>query len=325
MAQRDFYKVLGVKRDATKDEIKSAYRKLARKFHPDVNKADDAEAQFREATEAYGVLSDPEKRAMYDQFGHAGAGARGGAYTSRGAPGAGSGGGFGGASFEEIFGAAKAQGGGAGGFMGMGLDDILNALRGGGGRGGPARPKRRGENAEYNLTLDFMQAMLGTTTSIRVTQMGGEMPGETIDVKIPPGVDTGSRVRVKGKGGHGPGGAGDLHIVTRVGPHKFFRREGQDIYVDVPISITEAALGARIDVPTIDGMTTVTVPAGTAGGKKLRLKAKGVKSATGKDRGDQYVVIRIVPPTKLSADEKALLEEFDKTHQHNPRADAPWT
>jgi len=324
MAQRDFYQVLGVKRGATKDEIKSAYRKLARKYHPDVNKAAGAEAKFKEATEAYEVLSDPQKRAMYDQIGHAGPGARG-AYTRRGAPGAGyaaPGGGVGGVSFEEIFGAAQAHGGG---FVGMGLEDILNALRGGRGRGAKARGKRRGEDAEYNLTLDFMQAMMGTKTSIHLTQPGSKGRRETIEVKIPPGVDTGSRIRVRGKGGAGPGGPGNVYIITHVRPHAYFRREGQDIYLDVPISITEAALGARIDVPTIDGMTTVTVPAGTAGGKRLRLRGKGVRSAKGKTRGNQYVVIRIVPPTDLSEGERALLEEFQKTHQHNPRMDAPWT
>lgn len=327
MAQRDFYQVLGVKRGAKKDAIKSAYRKLARKYHPDVNKAAGAEDKFKEATEAYEVLGDSQKRAIYDQFGHAGVDARG-AYAQRGAPGAGYGArgeGFGGASFEEIFGAAKARGGAAGGFEGMGLDDILNALRGGRGRSAKSGSKPRGENAEYNLPLDFMQAMMGTTTSIRISQSGKGGSSETVEVKIPPGVDTGSRIRVRGKGGQGPGGAGDLYITTHVRPHEYFRREGQDIYVDVPIGIAEAALGARVDVPTIDGMTTVTIPAGAAGGKRLRLKGKGVKTAAAKTRGDQYVVLRIVPPKDLSAREKTLLEEFQKIHQHNPRMDAPWT
>jgi len=318
MGDRDYYQVLGVKRGATAAEIKSAYRKLARKFHPDVNKEPGAEAKFKEATEAYEVLSSSQKRSAYDQFGRAGVAGQG-AYTRTGAPGAGFG-----ASFEEIFGAAQARGGGGGGFMGMGLEDILSALRGGRRRPGRAKTKTRGENIEYDLTLDFMQAMWGTTASIRLTPRGGGR-GETLEVKIPAGVDEGSRVRVRGKGGDGPGGKGDLYIVTHVGPHPYFRREGKDITVDVPIGLCEAALGARIDVPTIDGMTTVTVPPGTAGGQRLRLRGKGVRAAGVKSRGDQYVVIRIVPPKDLTAEQKTLLREFDKAHSHDPRAGAPWT
>ena len=318
MGDRDYYQVLGVKRGATAAEIKSAYRTLARKYHPDVNKEPGAEAKFKEATEAYEVLSNAEKRSAYDQFGRAGAAGHG-AYTQTGAPG----GGFG-ASFEEIFGAAQARGAG-GGFAGMGLDDILNALRGGRGRTRRgARPQSRGEDVEYNLSLDFMQAMWGTTASIRLTPNGRGGPSETLDVKIPAGVDEGSRIRVRGKGGQGPGGNGDLYIVTHVGSHPYFRREGRDITVDVPINLCEAALGARVDVPTIDGMTTVTIPPGTGGGQRLRLKGKGAHATGDKNRGDQYVVIRIVPPKDMTAEGKTLLQEFDKAHPHNPRAEAPW-
>ena len=320
MGDRDYYQVLGVKRGATAAEIKSAYRTLARKFHPDVNKDPGAEAKFKEATEAYEVLSDSQKRGAYDQFGRAGPAGRG-AYTRTGAPG----GGFG-ASFEEIFGAAQAQTrGGGGGFVGMGLDDILNALRGQSRRSGRAKSPRRGENIEYDLTLDFMQAMWGTTASIHLTHQGVGGTRETLEVKIPAGVDEGSRIRVRGKGGEGPGGKGDLYIVTHVRPHPYFRREGSDITIDLPIGLCEAALGARVDVPTVDGMTTVTVPSGTAGGKRLRLRGKGVRAAGDKKRGDQYMVIRIVPPKDITAEGKQLLKEFDQTHPYNPRAEAPWT
>lgn len=311
MAKRDYYDVLGVKRQATAAEIKSAYRKRAREFHPDVNKDPGAEAKFKQATEAYEVLGDDQKRAMYDRFGHSAQ--AGGAY---GAPGAGYG-----VSFEEIFGTAR----GGGGLAGMSLDDILGALRGG--RRKRARPKsrRRGPDIEYNLTLDFMQAVWGTTTSIRLARAGPKGKSETIEAKIPPGVGDGSRIRLRGKGGPGPAGPGDLYIITHVRPHPYFRREGNDIYLDVPISISEAALGARIDVPTIDGTMTVTVPPGTASGRRLRLKGKGVRSIHGKNRGHQYVVIRIVPPSKLSAKGAELLEQFSSIHSEDPRAEAPWT
>ena len=317
MAKRDYYDVLGVKRGATGAEIKTAYRKLARRYHPDVNKDKGAGDKFNEATEAYEVLSDGEKRSMYDQFDHAGP-----------RPGRGGGGGAGfDASFEEIFGAASehASRPGSGDFVGMSLQDILGAL--GGARRKPRRagPKQRGLDIEYNLTLDFMEAVRGTTTSIRLTAPGAKGLSETIEVTIPPGLADGARVRVRGKGGHGPGGDGDLYIITHIRPHPYFRREGNSIHIDVPISFSEAALGARIDVPTIDGTMTVTVPPGTAGGKRLRLKGKGIRSVNGNDRGDQYIAIRIVPPPKLSAKGRQLLEELREIHPYNPRTDAPWT
>ena len=314
MAKRDYYHVLGVKHNATAAEIKTAYRKLARQYHPDVSKSPNAEEKFKRATEAYEVLSDPQKRSMYDRFGRVGPGP-----VAPGGPGGGAA-----VSFEDIFGAARA-GAAGGGFMGMSLDEILGALRGGKKNVRRSRRKQRGADIEYNLTLDFMQAMWGTTASIRVTGPGSKGHQETLDVKIPPGVDEGSRIRLRGRGAPGPAGAGDLYIITHVRPHPYFRRESHDIYLDVPISISEAALGARIDVPTVDGMMRVTVPPGTASGKRLRLKEKGVRGVGGKHRGHQYVVIRIVPPEKLSVEGRQLLEEFQKIHPSIPRANAPWT
>ena len=320
MAKRDYFDVLGVGRKATDAEIKAAYRKAARKYHPDVNKKPGGEEKFKEATEAYEVLSDAKKRKMYEQFGHAGPGMGFGqgaqGHTRTGAPG-----GFGGISFEEIFGAARE---GGSGFMGMGLDEILSSL--GGGRRTSRRRKAppratRGQDVQYDLMLDFLQAAWGTTTSIRVQRDGKT---ETIDVKIPPGVQDGSKIRVRSKGGDGPAGAGDLYITTRIRPHPYLRREGDDIYVDVPISITEAALGGKVDVPTIDGMTTMTVPPGAGGTKRLRLKGKGVRSRSGKGRGDQYVVMQIVPPAKLSERGKQILKEFQDAEPYDPRAEAPW-
>ncbi len=319
MAKRDYYDVLGVKRSASDAQIKSAYRKLARKYHPDVNKASDASDKFKEATEAYEVLSDSKKRGMYDQFGHAGPA---GGFGGRGGPQGWPGGQGVEISFEDLF------GGGGSGFAGMGLEDIMAALGGGmRGRRGPA-PRRKGADIESHLTVAFMQAVEGMTTTIRVNRPGprGGAGTETIDVKIPPGVREGSKVRVRGKGEQGPAGNGDLYIIVHVGKHPYFRREGDDVYVDLPVRIGEAALGAAVDVPTIDGMTTVKIPPGTSGGKKLRLKGKGIKpTGNRKQRGDQYVVIRIVPPPKLSPRGRELLQELNEVEAFDPRKDAPWT
>ncbi|MGC9455154.1 MAG: DnaJ C-terminal domain-containing protein [Phycisphaerae bacterium] len=324
MAKKDYYDILGVSRDASADQIKSAYRKLARKYHPDVNKSPDASQRFQEATEAYEVLSDPEKRKKYDQFGHAGVS---GDFAGAGAPGAGgtrtyrwSGGGGapGGVRFEDIF------GGGMSDFMGMSLDDIMEALGGGrpeGAARGSRRRNVRGRDLEYNITLDFLQAIRGATISLRLHR--GDRT-ETVNVKIPPGVGEGSRVRVREKGADGPAGPGDLYIVTHVREHPYFRREGRDICVDVPISISEAALGAKVDVPTIDGMTTVTIPPGTPSGRQLRLRGKGVPASGGKSRGDQRVMIRIVPPPDVPEEGRKALEQFDKAVPFDPRASAPW-
>ncbi len=318
MAKRDCYDVLGVGRDASEGQIKSAYRKLARKYHPDVNKSPDAADKFKEATEAYDVLSDSNKRKVYDQFGHAGLEAS----ASGRPPGDAYAHGPGGFGFEvvDIF-------GGASGFMGMGLEEILGVLRGrsrGASRWGPAQQK--GRDLEYEITLDFLQAINGATTTVRITRGGDSRHGrmETIEVKIPAGVNDGQRIRVRGKGQSAPGGSGDLYIVTKIRPHPYFRREGGDIYVDLPVSITEAALGAKVDVPTIDGMTAVKIPPGTASASKLRLKGKGVARPRGGARGDQYVVIKIVPLRKLSARQESLLRELHEMDNTDPRRGVPW-
>jgi len=319
MGKRDYYEVLGVKRNASAGEIKSAYRKLARKYHPDANKAAGAAEKFTEATEAYDVLSDAEKRKMYDRYGHAGPG-----------PGAGFGGaGRGGRAGQSVaFNFSDIFGGGSSGFAGMSLDDILQALGGGRGQRGrrrQPRPPQRGSDSETRLTLDFLQALGGTVTRIRISRQGpdGSTQQETIEVKIPAGVKDGSKIRVRGRGGLGASSPGDLYIIINVRPHEYFTREGDDIYVSVPISITEAALGAKVDVPTIDGTSTVTIPAGTASGRKLRLRGKGVHRASA-EPGDQYVVIQIAPPTGLSEQARQLLTELQGLLAHDPRAKCPW-
>jgi DnaJ-class molecular chaperone len=311
MSKRDYYDVLGVSRRASEAEIKRAYRKLARKNHPDVNKAPDALEKFKEATEAYEVLSDGEKRKMYDQFGHAAQ-----PRMSGGAPG----------GFQDFFSGGFGGGGGApgGGFMGMGLDDILQALRGKMGGAHRRRPQQRPNlNIEQPVKLEFLQAALGTTVPIVLRQGGAQSDTtETIEVKIPPGVRNGARIRVRGKGSEHRGAKGDLYILISVNPHPYFTVTGNDITVEAPISIVEAALGAKVDVPTIDGMTTVTIPPGASSGQRLRLRKKGLPSPSG--RGDQFVLIKIAVEKQITEEGRRLLQEFQACEQPNPRKDVPW-
>jgi DnaJ-class molecular chaperone len=313
MAKRDYYEILGVPRSASTEDIKKAYRRLARKYHPDVNKAADAAARFAEAHEAYEVLSDKEKRKQYDYFGHAGLhGAPTGA--AGGGPGGqrvrwANGGGF--ENIEDIF-----QGGG-----GVDLEDLLGAM--GGGPSRRARQPRRGQDIEYQLTLDFLQAVNGVNTTIEVPKAdaNGQFAAERIEVHIPPGVQDGSRIRVRGKGYPGTrgGAAGDLYIVTRVLEHPYFKRIGADIYVDLPITVTEAILGGKVEVPTLDGMTLLTVPAGASSGVRLRLKGKGVRTGQGSQHGDEYAVVKIVAPKTVSEKGKEAARQLAQSDPYDPR------
>jgi curved DNA-binding protein len=332
MAKRDYYEVLGVGRSASDEEIRRAHRKLAKQYHPDRNRNDkSAEARFREVQEAYEILSDKDKRAIYDKFGHSdgpGTWQRGptGQRVYHYAGDTGQSVDFG--NLEEIF---EFFSGGRGGQRGgSGFEDLFNGFSGFGGR--QTRTARRpvsadGQDAEQAVELTFEQAIHGTQVELQLLKTDGAARSrETITVKIPPGVDDGQRIRVRGKGqsGTGSGRSGDLYIVCRVRPHPYFRREGANIVLDVPISITEAALGTRIDLPTIDGISTVTIPPGTASGTKLRLKGKGVRTSRDSGRGDQFVLIRIVPPKSLTSEEKRLLEQLSDTLSEDPRANAPW-
>lgn len=332
--EKDLYKILGVSRKASDADIKSAYRKLARKYHPDVNKAPDAEEKFREATAAYEILSDKEKRAQYDQFGPA---AFSGARPGPGPGGPGPGGGqrvhF---DFGDLFGGGgRGRSAGAGSaFMGMGLEEILEAL------GGQARrkaqagrrhpgPAPKGQDIEHHVNLGFLESIHGSKTSLRLHQTDpatGEQSSQTLTVKIPPGVREGQKIRLRGKGAEGPGGAGDLLLICHIQEHPFFQREGNDLSVTVPISITEATLGGSMEVPTLEGMTRIKIPPGTPSGRRLRLRGKGVAPGGDPDkRGDQHVIIKIVPPTDLNDDARKALEAFAKTCNDDPRSDAPWT
>jgi DnaJ-class molecular chaperone len=331
MAKRDYYEVLGVNRGASEEEIRSAYRRLARKYHPDLNPGNkQAEAHFKEINGAYEVLSDPEKRKAYDQFGpdfahfRAGAGAAGAGpgpggfrytWTGEGSP-------FDDAAFEAF--------GGGGGEGASIFEELFSRMGGRAGRGarGAGRAGMRGQDAEAPIDLAFDQAVKGVSTTLTVQRPAadGAMRPERLEVRIPPGVRDGQRLRLRGKGSPGVGGgpAGDLYLVIRAEPHPYFRREGQDIYIDVPISVSEAALGTTVDVPTIHGRTAVRIPPGTASGTKLRLRGQGVSDAQGIGRGDQYCVIKIVPPRKLSDEQRKVFEHLRDAEAENPRADVPW-
>ncbi|MBW5444919.1 molecular chaperone DnaJ [Cohnella sp. CFH 77786] len=345
--KKDYYDVLGVERGASAEDIKKAYRKLARQYHPDVNKASDAEAKFKEVKEAYDVLSDDQRRARYDQFGHEDPNA-----------------GFGG-------------GGGFTGDMG-GFGDIFDMFfGGGGGRRDPNAPQR-GNDLQYTMTIEFKEAVFGKETDITIPRTetcdtchgNGARPGtkpETcsvcrgsgqqevaqntpfgrivnrrpctacggrgkmikercptcagsgqvkkqrkIHVKIPAGVDDGSQLRISGEGEGGVRGGppGDLYVVLRVKAHDFFEREGDDIYCEVPLTFAQAALGDELEVPTLTEKVKLKIPAGTQTGTYFRLKGKGVPRLRGYGQGDQHVKVTVVTPTNLSEEQKDLLRAF---------------
>lgn len=292
MAKRDYYEILGVSKNASDDEIKKAYRKLAVKYHPDKNPGNkEAEEKFKEISEAHEVLSDKQKRARYDQFGHAGVGGAGG---PGGNPFGGASNGnfnFNGQSFNFDFG-----GGG-------GLDDILGSIFGFG--GGQRRPAR---GADYRTTvvLSFEEAVFGTTKVVSAD-------GKDLKVKIPAGIDDGMSIRLSGKGGAAPKGGtkGDLYVFIRVKPHKHLTREGNIILSEKTISMVDAALGTEVDVETVDGNVRMKVPAGTQSGTPFKLSGHGVPlMRSDGDRGPHIVTIIVETPKNLSKRQKELLEEF---------------
>jgi DnaJ-class molecular chaperone len=318
MAQRDYYEVLGVARDAKPEAIKKAYRTLARKHHPDVNPGDKAsEVKFKEVQQAYDVLADQEKRALYDRYGHAAfegmaaAGPRSGATewaTRFGQPG------FDTIDISDLLGSFGAthegeHGGGASIF-----EDLMGRVRG----GRPARP-RAGRTLEATLTIPFMTAVRGGETTIEVQR--GEGKTESLVVKIPPGIDSGAKLRLKGRGEPGAKGtpAGDLTITVGVEPHPYFKRDGRDLQVEVPITVSEAILGAKIDVPALAGMKSLTIPPGSSSGLKLRLKGQGIPAAAGKPEGDLFVVLKVVVPKSCDAASRRLIHEFAEHNSYNPR------
>ncbi|HET7628407.1 MAG TPA: molecular chaperone DnaJ [Bacillales bacterium] len=348
MSKRDYYEVLGVDKNASQDEIKKAYRKLARKYHPDVNPGEDAAEKFKEAKEAYETLSNDQKRAQYDQFGHSGPNQ-----------------GFGGA-----------QGFNGGDFGGFG--DIFDMFFGGGGRRNDPNAPRQGADLQFTMTLEFEEAAFGKETDIKIPREeecstcfgSGAKPGtkpqtcshckgsgqlnieqntpfgrivnrrvcsycngtgkivkdkcatcrgkgtvrkqNKIHVKIPAGVDDGQQIRVSGKGEPGVNGGppGDLFVVFRVNPHEFYEREGDDVYVDIPVTFPQVALGDEIEVPTLYGRVKLKIPAGTQSGTSFRLRGKGIRNVKGYGQGDQHVKIRVVTPKRISDEQRELLKRL---------------
>jgi DnaJ-class molecular chaperone len=343
MAKRDYYDVLGITRTATDDEIRSAYRRLARKYHPDLNPGNpQAEQQFKELGGAYEVLSDPKKRTAYDRFGPDGVNLGAGG-PGPGGPGPGGAGqrytwSGGDSPFDDV--AFEAFAGSGGESTGL-FEELFSRLGGqsgsrSGGRQGPRqgrrpRPPARGGDIESDITIPFDQSIRGAETSLalqRPSEDGGPRP-ERLTVRIPPGVRDGQQLRLRGRGMPGPSGGppGDLYLKIHVDPHPLFRRDGKDIYMDLPITVSEAALGATVDVPTISGRSSVRIPPGTSSGTRLRLRGQGVASPagpTGTAAGDQYCVIRIVPPKSLDDRERQLFEELRTRTHDNPRSGELW-
>ena len=326
MADRDYYDILGVPRDAGDDQIKRAYRKLAKQYHPDQNKGKkETEAKFKEVQEAYDVLSDKDKRARFDQFGRAGV-------DPHFSPHAG-GGGYGGYSGGGYPGGNPFAGGGQS--VEFNVEDLGDLFGGGGGRGGPSifdqffrgrggaaeaeQPRHSASrDIEHTIQLTFDQAIHGTTLDLEISGARGKR--ERVNVKVPPGIRDGQRIRLAGKGSPASGRrpAGDLYIVCKIGEHPYFRRENDDIYLDVPVTFGEAGLGAKIDLPTLDGIRTVTIPPGTTSGARLRLAGLGVTRKDG-SRGDHYALIKIVAPPKLNDEQRQLLERFAQATPQTPR------
>ncbi|MEX3565818.1 DnaJ C-terminal domain-containing protein [Micrococcus endophyticus] len=301
---KDFYATLGVAKDASDSDVKKAYRKLARTHHPDQNPGDEAaERKFKEISEAYAVLSDPQERQEYDAIRAMGGGAR------FSAPG-----GAGGGGFEDVFGGMFGGGGGPRTTQsGPDLSDLFGGMFGGaagqtggfgpGGFGdaGYARPRpTKGADRTATTTISFRGSIQGTTVSLRAAD------GETIEVKIPKGIRDGQKVRARGKGAPGAAGRGDLLVTVHVREHEFFHRDGDDLRITVPVTFPEAALGATIEVPTLERPVKMKVPAGSQSGRVLRLKGRGVERGT--TTGDLLVELHVTVPTELNDDARAAVE-----------------
>lgn len=309
--KRDFYEVLGLKKEASVDEIKKAFRKKAMKYHPDKNPGDKiSEDKFKEVNEAYGILSDADQREKYDRFGLAGvdpnAAFNGGQEREQGQGVRNQGGqqyqtysNFRGAD-QDVF----------QGFSGSEFENLFGSMFGGGGFGSAQRKAepRKGSDLQTTLTITFEEAAFGTKKQVRLND-------KTISITIPEGIDNGAKISLKGQGQPSTNGGlnGDLIAVIHIKPHSRFTRKGSDLYIDVPITVAQAALGASIIVPTLKDKVSYKVPAGTQPNTVFRLKGKGIKGLKNKNPGDLYVMVLVKIPTDLTKEQKDLLEKFDKT------------
>lgn len=304
MAQ-DYYQILGVSRSASQDEIRKAYKRIAKENHPDKKPGDKAASErFKQAAEAYEVLGDSEKRQKYDQFGSAWKHAdQMGGQPFRG--------GGGQVDLGDLFG---------GGGGGVDLGDLFGGAFGGGGRSRQARP-RKGPDLEASIQIPFQMAATGGTYDVTLHR-GGK--ASRVGVKVPAGVEEGAKLRVAGEGESGPAGgpAGDLFVTVQIAPHPYFRREGNDVILDLPLKISEAVLGARIRVPTLAGdYVTLPVPKGTSSGSRLRIKGEGFPHVKTGEKGHQYVVVKIIVPKELSDSQQELMEQFAELDEKDPRED----
>ncbi|MGV3608297.1 MAG: DnaJ C-terminal domain-containing protein [Planctomycetaceae bacterium] len=309
----DYYQVLGLSRGASADEIKKAYRKLAKKYHPDLNPDDKtAKAKFQEVQQAYDVLSDDKKRPLYDQFGPG--------FEQMGAGGPGAGQVPPGFDFSQMFG-----GGGAGPGFG-GFEDILRQFTGGGGEGTGGRRRRRSQMPGSDLRtvseIPFQTSITGGEISIRLTRDGKP---ETLSIKVPAGIESGKVIRLRGQGEPSPSGgpAGDLLVEIAVARHPYYVREGNNLIVKLPVTIGEAALGGKVDVPTPWGVITLSVPAGTSSGKRIRAKGYGVRLKDGTS-GDLYAEVQLVIPKTLDEESQKLIKQLEEHAALEPRKDFVW-
>jgi len=317
--EEDYYKVLGVERSATPAAIKKAYRELAAKFHPDANPDKRAKQRFQQIQKAYDVLSDADKRAAYDQFGPAfeqmEAGGPQGAWRTTG----GHGPEFGDIDFNQFFGGQAPGGGTAGGFdeifrhFAQGSQGPRNAR--GGRKGG-----HRGGDVTHEVEIPFQTAVQGGEVRLNLRRPGGK--AETIEVKIPAGIEEGKAIRLRGQGETAPM-PGDLLLTIRIAPHPHFTRRGADLLVRIPVTLGEAALGAKVDVPSPWGTIAVKVPAGTSSGRRLRIKGHGIRRE-GKPEGDLYVELMIVLPAALDDTSIELVRKFAEHNAHSPRGEVSW-
>lgn len=324
----DYYKTLGIGRDASAADIQKAYRSLAKKYHPDLN-PDDASAtkKFQEVQHAYEVLSDTSKREMYDRYGSAfesggapGGGPRpGGQWNYRGSSGGGPNMGGEDFDFSQIFGGGEGMGGG-------GFADIFSQFTRGAAGGGKRRrgaAQTQGADLQAEVEIPFNLAVAGGETQLTLSRGGDH--SETISVKIPAGIDEGKKIRLRGQGQPAPGGgtAGDLYITVHVSKHPFFERKGDHLYVKLPVTISEAAEGAKVDVPTPHGTVSLRVPPSTSSGTKLRIKGHGVK-AKNRPVGDLFADVQITLPPQLTDADRAALRKLSEEHPYQPREDLRW-